>query len=57
LPTFYTDFSNILYKQKNVLWWVLGHMQKTGNLFLTKIGGACTLKNRDLGHPSVNDNG
>jgi len=53
LLTIYGDFSKICYNQKNVIWWDLSSIQKTENLFLTKIGGAFTLKNADLRHPSA----
>ena len=39
-------------KHKNVRWWDLSHIQKkTENVFLTKIGDAFTLKNRDVWGP------
>ena len=38
-------------KHKHVIWWDLNDIQKTENLFLTKIGDAFTLINRDLRHP------
>jgi len=37
---FASDFSDITYQHKNVLWGDLSHIQKTENLFLTKIGDA-----------------
>jgi len=33
--------------EKNHIWWDVSHIQKTENLFLTKISADFTLKNRD----------
>ena len=52
-PTFDSDFSEIFYNPKNVLWWDLSHIQNADNLCLTKIGWDFTVKNRDLGHPTT----